>query len=226
MRLAVLFSGGKDSVFACYRAMEAHEVACLVTVVSKNSESYMFHTPNIVHTGIMAKAMGIEHLVWETDGVEEEELSDLRDALVHARGAFGIEGVVTGAIESVYQASRVQRICRDLDLWCFNPLWQTDQLAYLRLLVDKGFSVMVSGVFAYPLEASWLGRIIDDAALSELASLSGRYAINPSGEGGELETFVLDAPMFSKRLKVTKATATYHAYSGTYRIDAVELEEK
>ncbi len=226
MRLAVLFSGGKDSVFACYRAMEAHDVACLVTVVSKNPESYMFHTPNIVHTRIMAKAMGVGHLVWETDGVENEELRDLRDAIAHARTAYGIEGVVTGAIESVYQASRFQRICRDLGLWCFNPIWQTDQLAYMRLLVDKGFSVMVSGVFAYPLEESWLGRIIDEKALVELASLSERYAINPSGEGGELETFVLDAPMFSKRLKVTGATTSYHEYSGTYRIDTLELEDK
>jgi ABC transporter with metal-binding/Fe-S-binding domain ATP-binding protein len=226
MRLAVLFSGGKDSVFACYRALEDNEVSCLITIISSNPESYMFHTPNIEHTGAMAKAMGIPHLVWRTEGVEEHELVDLRDAVAQAVQRYGIEGVVTGAIESVYQASRVQAICRDLDLWCFNPIWQIDQLSYMRQLVDKGFCVMVSGVFAYPMDASWLGRVIDHDALEKLEALKESYAINPSGEGGEIETFVLDAPMFSKRLRVRSATAAYHEYSGTYRIDELELIDK
>jgi hypothetical protein len=47
VKLGVLFSGGKDSVFACYRAMQKENVACLITLVSENEDSYMFHTPNI-----------------------------------------------------------------------------------------------------------------------------------------------------------------------------------
>ena len=74
---------------------------------------------------------------------------------------FQIEGVVTGAVESVYQAERVQRICNQLGLWCFNPLWKHDQKALLEELLEKKFKVIISGIFAYPLDEKWLGKQID-----------------------------------------------------------------
>ena len=57
MRLGVLFSGGKDSTFALHIATEKEEVVCLVTLLSKNVESYMFHTPNIDVTALQAEAL-------------------------------------------------------------------------------------------------------------------------------------------------------------------------
>ena len=226
MKLGVLFSGGKDSVFACYRAMESDEVACLITLVSENRESYMFHTPNIGHASSVASAMDIPLLEWQTKGLEEEELMDLKDAITVAMDKYGIEGIVTGAIQSVYQASRVQRICRDLDLWCFNPLWQIDQLKYLRLLLEKGFRVLISGVFAYPLDESWVGEEITQSTIQKLEKLQKRYGINPSGEGGELETFVLDAPFFKKRIEILRASKTFENYRGHYIIEELRLVEK
>ncbi|MBD3312489.1 TIGR00289 family protein, partial [archaeon] len=44
MKVAALVSGGKDSILALHKASEKHEVACLVTAVSSNPDSYMFHT--------------------------------------------------------------------------------------------------------------------------------------------------------------------------------------
>ncbi|MDD3374055.1 MAG: diphthine--ammonia ligase, partial [Methanoculleus bourgensis] len=114
MRLGVLFSGGKDSLFACWKAMQHEEVACLITVVSRNPESYMFHTPNIHLAGLQAEAAGLPLVEVETAGEKEAELLDLKRALLEARDRFGIEGVVTGAILSVYQATRVQRLCHEL----------------------------------------------------------------------------------------------------------------
>lgn len=219
MRLGMLFSGGKDSVYACHRAQAHHEVACLLTLSPKNTESYMFHTPNIRHTPVMAEVMGIPHVMWPTSGIEEEELSDLDGAIAWCAGEYGLDGIVTGAIASVYQATRVQRICHAQGLWCFNPLWQADQVAYLRALVNEGFDVIISGVFAYPLDEAWLGRRLDSAAVDRLVELRSRYGINPSGEGGELETFVLDAPCYRAPLVVEEASRTYHAYAGVYRID-------
>ena len=181
--LGVLFSGGKDSVFACYRTMEKDAVACLITLISENKDSYMFHTPNIRYAPLLAEAMDIPLLSWKTEGRKEEELSDLESAIAAAKERYGIEGIVTGAIESVYQASRIQKICRDLDLWCFNPLWQINQVDYLRLLLSKGFEVMISGVFAYPLDDSWVGAVIDEDRIKKLEQLQKKYQINPSGEG-------------------------------------------
>jgi len=224
--LGVLFSGGKDSVFACRRAMETDSVVCLITIVSENPDSYMFHTPNVRRADLIAEAIGVPQLVWQTRGEEEVELSDLQDAIAAAKKRYEIEGVVTGAIESVYQAARVQRICRELDLWCYNPLWQIDQVEYLRLLVSEGFEVIITGVFAYPLDESWVGARIDDGLIRKLEFLQKRYGINPSGEGGELETFVLDGPIFKKRIEILGAEKTYDNYRGRLTIEEARLVEK
>ena len=224
--LGVLFSGGKDSVYACKRAMETDSVVCLITIVSENPDSYMFHTPNVRRADFIAEAIAIPQLTWPTEGEEEVELHDLRDAIAAAKKRYGIEGVVTGAIESVYQASRVQRICRELDLWCFNPLWQIDQVEYLKLLVSEGFEVIITGVFAYPLDESWVGARIDDGLIRKLEALQRMYKINPSGEGGELETFVLDGPIFLKRIEILGAEKTYENYRGRLIIEEARLVDK
>ncbi|HEX7445300.1 MAG TPA: diphthine--ammonia ligase [Methanothrix sp.] len=226
MKLGVLFSGGKDSVFACWRAKEKNDIACLITVVSQNVDSYMFHTPNIHCTQLQAEAMGLPLLPWPTCGVKEEELEDLMAAVAAAKNQYGIQGVVTGAIESVYQAARVQRICRSLDLWCFNPLWQTNQIDYLRQLLSFGFHVIISGVYAYPFEASWLGAKLTEERIQSLAGLQEKYKINPSGEGGELETFVLDGPLFKKKIEIMKASISYANYRGQFVIEEMRLVEK
>lgn len=226
MKLGVLFSGGKDSVFACRRAMEKNQVACLITLVSENPDSYMFHTPNIRRTDLQAEAMGLPLLTWPTRGIKEVELQDLSAVVAAARDRYGIRGIVTGAIESVYQAARVQRICRELDLWCYNPLWQTNQIDYLRRLLKEGFSIIISGVYAYPFDASWLGAQLTEERIQKLEQLLQKYKINPSGEGGELETFVLDGPFFQKRIEIMKASQSYANYRGQFTIDEMRLVEK
>jgi ABC transporter with metal-binding/Fe-S-binding domain ATP-binding protein len=224
MRLAVLFSGGKDSVLAADRASRFHELSCLVTLVSSNPESYMFHTPAIEHTATQAEAMGIPHLAHPTQGVKEEEVGDMEAALALAREEHGIEGVVSGAIESVYQAARVERVCRNLRLWCFNPLWQEDQETVLRELADKGYEVMITGVFAYPLGEDFLGRLLDEPTVDELLGLREKMGFNPAGEGGEIETFVVDGPLFKKPVKATVVGKEYANYAGTVRLET-EVEE-
>jgi diphthine-ammonia ligase len=226
MKLGVLFSGGKDSVYACDIARRYHDVKCLITLISGNSESYMFHTPNIDLTALQADAMGIPIIQIHTQGEKETELEDLRAAIELGITNYGIDGIVTGGLESVYQTSRVQTICHDLDLWCFNPLWKKDQIDLLTELVEGGYRVMISGIFAYPLTEDWLGRILSTEMITELIDLYERYQLNPSGEGGELETTVLDAPFFRKRLMVDRFTASAHLNAGVLAVEKAHLEEK
>lgn len=226
MKLGVLFSGGKDSLFACWKAMQQEEVVCLITVVSKNPESYMFHTPNIRLAALQAEAAGLPLVEVETAGEKEEELLDLKRALLAAREQYGIEGVVTGAILSVYQATRVQRICFELDLWCFNPLWNADQEAYMAELISAGFTVIIAGVFSAPFDDSWLGKEIDRRTLDELREIARKYRITLTGEGGEFETFVVDAPFFSRRIAIEEASRDYRNYNGVLRIERAGLVAK
>ncbi|MEM4243462.1 MAG: TIGR00289 family protein, partial [Candidatus Bathyarchaeia archaeon] len=76
MRLGVLFSGGKDSALALHKAAESAEIVCLITLVSENKESFMFHTPNIAITALQAEALGLPLIRKVTKGEPEKELKD------------------------------------------------------------------------------------------------------------------------------------------------------
>ena len=226
MKLGVLFSGGKDSTLALHKATEIEEVACLITLRSKNPESFMFHTPNVELTELQAEALDLPLVTRITEGKKEEELADLREAIVEAATRFHIEGVVTGAVDSVYQAQRVQRVCSQLDLWCFNPLWKRNQKALLEELVKDQFTVIISGVFAYPLDESWLGKKIDSEIIARLFALQQQYGLSPSGEGGEIETSVLDAPLFKRKVEILNSFVEWNRDSGIFRINKARLVPK
>ena len=226
MRLGVLFSGGKDSTLSLHLAAQKEQAVCLITVVSKNKESYMFHTPNIDVTTLQAEALGVPLVSVVTEGKKEEELFDLQKVIALAVSEYKIEGVVTGAVESVYQAQRVQCICNLLNVWCFNPLWKHDQKALLDELVEKRFKVIISGVFAYPLDEKWLGKEIDAQMIAKLVELRRQVDLSISGEGGEIETTVLDAPLFRKQIEILDYEVDFRGNSGVFRIKQARLIAK
>jgi asparagine synthase (glutamine-hydrolysing) len=227
MKLAGLFSGGKDSCFAVNWALEQkHKVVVLVSVISDNPYSFMFHTPNIKLTFFQGLAAEIPVLSANTLGNPEKELEDLKNALIKAKEAFGVQGVVTGALASNYQKKRIESICFELELECFSPLWQKDQTKYVKELLQKKFEVLIAAVAAKGLNAKWLGRMLDKKALNELIELDKKIGLNVAGEGGEYETFVLNAPFFKKKLKVVSFEKHWDKTSGFLEINELKLVEK
>ena len=226
MKLASLFSGGKDSVLGLYKANTKHDVVCLITIESENKESYMFHTPNISLTQTQSEALDLPLIKVKTKGEKEKELAELKQAIQQAIDEHQIEGIVTGTVASTYQASRVQRICNELNIWCFNPLWQMDQLELLHDLVENKFEVYIAGVFAYPFGEEWLGKTINSDTIAKLKQMQEELKINPAGEGGEIETFITDCPAFKKKIIITKYSTEYDNYAGVFNIEETKLEEK
>ncbi len=223
MKLGVLFSGGKDSTYAAYLAEKEHKLGCLITMQSVNPDSYMFHTPAIELTSLQAEAMNIPLVTGLTDGKKESELKDLKNTIKRAVVKHQIEGIVTGAVESVYQAQRIQKICKELDIWCFNPLWQKPQLKLLNELLENKFKIIVTGIAAYPFEKDWIGRELDKDSIRQLAEYKEKYRINPAGEGGEFESFVYSCPLFKKTIIIKNSAAVYDNYSGYLVIKEAKL---
>lgn len=223
MRIAVLATGGKDSILALHRVLgEGHEVEYLVTMMPQRDDSWMFHYPNIGLMDLVAEAVGIPLAKAETSGTKESELEDLKRLL----GTLHVEGVVSGAIASTYQKTRIDQICTQLGLESLTPLWHEEPLDLLNEIVRLRFSVTITAVFAYGFDESWLGRKMDQTAIADLVSLNRKHGISLVGEGGEYETLVLDAPLYKRRIAIMEAEKTWKDQNGLFRIVKAELEGK
>jgi ABC transporter with metal-binding/Fe-S-binding domain ATP-binding protein len=226
MKCGVLLSGGKDSVYAWWKAMQNHEISCCISLISTNEESYMFHTPNMKWTSLQTEAAQVPHVLHHTQGIKEEELRDLFIAIRRARDQYQFDGIVTGAILSEYQSSRISMICDELSLTVLHPLWNIDQNRYMQDILDQGFSVIISGVASEPFNETWLGKTFDVETLQILKEFRKKYYITLTGEGGEYESFVCDAPQFSHRIIIESSMLEYANYRGTFRILSAKLEGK
>jgi len=223
MKVAALFSGGKDSVFAVYVAKQyGWDVSHLITLFSENKESWMFHSINIHLVPLLADALDIPLVQCITKGEKEQELHDLKKLLK----SLDIDGVISGAVASEYQRTRIEKICYDLGIKSFTPLWHKNPEVLLRNQISAGFIIKMVGVFAQGFDESWLGRTIDIQTLKELVMLQKRYKINIVGEGGEFETLVVDGPMFSKTLVLDTVVKEWSRDSGVLQVKNAHLEKK
>lgn len=226
MNAAVLFSGGKDSTMAAYKAIkDGWNVKYLVSMISENPESYMYHTTNIHLTELSAQAMDIPLIKAGTKGEKERELDDLKSVLSNLKDG-GVEGIFTGALASVYQKSRIDKICSELSLQSCSPLWHRDPQEYMDEIITSGFKVILVSVSAEGLDESWLGRRIDKELLDELLLLHEKYGMHLAFEGGEAETLVLDCPLFKKRIKILNREKIWERDSGYLNIKKAILEDK
>jgi len=223
MRVAVLVSGGKDSVLALHHILnKGYEVKCLVSMIPLRADSWMFHYPNIRLTDMLAKAVGIPLIKAETSGVKEKEVQDLKRLI----NKLDVEGVVSGAIASSYQKTRIDTVCRQLELKSVTPLWHEDPLDILKEILELNFEVVITGVYAYGFDRQWLGKKIDEDTVDALVRMNKKYQTSIVGEGGEYETLVLDAPFFKKRIKILESETIWENQGGYLSITKAKLEDK
>jgi ABC transporter with metal-binding/Fe-S-binding domain ATP-binding protein len=222
MKLAALISGGKDSVFAIHKALEeGHEVTHLINIIPARDDSYMYHSINLHMVKLISEACEIPLVQQQSSGIKELELDDLTLALKKVN----VDGVSVGAIESQYQASRVQKICDSLGLKVYSPLWHRDAEELLHEMA-KVLDIRIVRVAAEGLDKSWLGRPINVNSIENLKALNRRYMVHMAGEGGEYETLVLDAPFYKKRIEIVKSEIEWEGDSGSLKILEAKLVDK
>ncbi|MGB8218337.1 MAG: diphthine--ammonia ligase [Candidatus Methanoperedens sp.] len=222
MKLAALISGGKDSSFAIFKALqEGHEVTDLITIKPANEDSYMFHSANIHLTDLISLSSGIPLTVETSTGEKEKELADLKKALSRVK----VDGIAVGAIESEYQASRVRRICEELGLEMYAPLWHKEPEELLREMI-KYMDIRMVKVAAAGMDESWLGRRFDEKMIEGLKALHNKYRVHIAGEGGEYESLVLDAPYYRKRIDLIETRNIWMGDHGIMKVIKAELSEK
>ncbi|MGC8885332.1 MAG: diphthine--ammonia ligase [Candidatus Nanoarchaeia archaeon] len=228
MRVGVLYTGGKDSTYAMWRAIQqSRDIACLIILKSENPYSFMYHSTNIDWVQkLHPKALGIPVICQKTKGTKEAELADLKKALQKAIKQYKIEGVISGANASKYQQYRLETICADLGLRSIAPIWNVDPEQYLSEIIKVGFKIIITSVSAGGLTDKWLGRPLDEQAFAELKELRAKFGLNINGEGGEYETMVLDGPPFKFKIEILDGEKVWLNDHGIYRIKKAKLRRK
>jgi len=218
MRLASLYSGGKDSSFSLYVAEQSgHEVPYLVNIVPQDRASWIFHTPNLNVVPTLAEAMGKEVILGSSTGEEDSDMEGLRRALE----GLDIDGVVTGAVWSDYQWDRMNLVCGDLGLKVISPMWRKDQDMLMEQIIDSGIRAVIVGCYAEGFDESWLGRPINHDTLKDLKALRSKYGISIMGEGGEYESMTLYIPGFSHGFEIAEAEKEWKRNDGTLRVKSL-----
>ena len=226
MKVAVLFSGGKDSCLALWYAVHrGWDVVTLISVHPENRDSWMFHYPSIALTRLQAQSMDLPLVIVDSLGEKDREVEDLTACLVDMKELLGVEAIVSGAVASEYQRTRIDSICNRIGLRSFTPLWLKDPELLLRLQIELGFEIVITAVMAQGFSESWLGRRLDLGCLQDLLHLNEKYGVHISGEGGEYETFVTFSPLFKSKIMILKTSREWNAEShrGILNIESARL---
>ena len=225
MKLACLFSGGKDSTYAIHLAkQQGHDVVCLLSIFPKSEESHLLHHPNLKWTKLQSVSMKIPQLIISSNSDEtNDELIVMEKLLQNAKDEFKIDGLVHGGIKSKFQKEKFETLCKKLNLVSIAPLWNTEPKQYMNELINSDFHFLMITVSSDGLDEQWLGKIILKSDIELLATLSDKFGFNLNFEGGEAETFVIDCPLFSNPIKINQFIKNWDGYRGRFEIVDAEL---
>ena len=220
MKLASLFSGGKDSTYAIHMAQNlGHQVECLLSISPKSESSMLFHYPNMSMTSLQADLMGLPHLHILSDSDDtDEQLVSLESLLNQAKNDYDIQGIVHGGIASKFQLYRFKSICSKVGLDVISPLWGLSAYQYMQDLISNDFVFIITAISADGLDQRWLGKTISDVDLDDLVVLSKKFGFNLNFEGGEAETLVIDCPLFSDSINISHSETHWDGYRGRFEI--------
>ena len=201
MKVAVLWSGGKESCLACQRAMaQGYDVAALVTFILDSWPS-LCHPLSIM--SLQSEALGIPHTTLK---LREPYREAYRDSISHLMKTDGIQGVVAGDIWIEDHRRWMEAVCEGLDVNVIMPLWKENTHDLLDALISSRFRPVFTCVKEPWFAADWLGRELNRECIESLKRLHERFGIDVCGENGEYHTMVLDGPIFKRSIRIEEFT--------------------
>jgi len=202
MRVFVSWSGGKDSCLALYRALKAGlKVEYLFNVLNEEGSASRSHglPKGILDT--QAKALGTPIIYgrasWEN---YEEEFKKV----VRGLKSMGVEGGVFGDINLQEHRDWVEKVCNEVGVEAFEPLWNEEYKRLLNEFMSSGFEAVVVSAKADLIGEEWIGKAFNQKFIQFLES----QGLDLCGEKGEYHTLVIYGPIFKHYVKVLETTKT------------------
>jgi uncharacterized protein (TIGR00290 family) len=218
MKVAISWTGGKDSALACYKAAKEHDVAAFV--------NFIWQTPSLSHPNLIAKfqAEAVHTpFLWEMLAPPYPET--YKESILKLKNEYGIEGIVTGDItQDAFHGTWIDDVCNGTGVQVIKPLWEKDRAELMDEVLASGLKVIFTCVKEPWFTEDWLGRTIDKYCIEDLKKLHDKNGVDISGEFGEYHTMVMDAPFFAKSLQLSmfKAQKTENGFT----MNQVELSLK
>ncbi len=187
---ALMWSGGKDSALALLRARSRGiDVRRLVTFSDPESGRVRFHAtrPELIRAQAAALDIELRQCSTAWSGYE----AAFRQTLATLKGE-GFAGVVFGDIHLADVRAWYEDRVAAAGLEHVEPIWGEPSASLLREFVRSGARAVVTCCEEGKLDERWLGRIIDDDFVRDIAALP----VDPAGENGEYHSFVFAHPMF------------------------------
>lgn len=194
MKAISLWSGGKDSCFACYKAkLRGHKIASVFNFVNPNSNGSLSHG---LSAEIIQRQLAAVDILFLQKSMPKERYRQAFMKLINEwKIQKGVEAIVFGDIYLQEHKDWIDKVCNELKVKAILPLWGKDTQELIAEIIGAGFKAIVVSTRADLLGPEWLGRQIDAKFIKEIKLLGN---IDPCGEKGEYHTFVYDGPLFKK----------------------------
>ena len=203
MKVAILYSGGKDSTFALDFAKEkGWDIRYLLSVKPTRTDCFLFHFATVEHTVHLADMLGIKHILTSCDVADPKLEADIVKNIV--LNEERVDAVVLGGVGlQETQLRSIQQALMPHGIEVFAAHAGEDHVSVMKGLIAKGYKFMISQVAADGFNEKWLGRVLaNDDDVNALVACSEKYGFHPGGEGGHYDTFTIDGPVFTHALDV------------------------
>jgi predicted ATP pyrophosphatase (TIGR00289 family) len=225
MKVAILFSGGKDSIMAVDWALENnHDIEYLLSVKPNRTDCYLFHYATVEHTKLQAESLGLPHIYITCNVANPVEEAKLVKSIISTKP---VDAVVLGGIGlQETQIRSIKDVLEPLGIKVFAAHESYDHTNLMKEAIKKGYDIRITAVASDGLGKDWLGRKLDVETFNELVTLSEKYGFHIGGEGGYFDTFVCDGPIFNKQIELFNEKKVWEKTSGHIVAEAKLLEKR
>lgn len=200
----VSWSGGKDSYWACLKAIEEGcTPKVLLNVLNEEGQISRSHGIPAPILQAQAKALGLPiHLIASSWKEYEQRFTA---ALEDLRNQYNVTHAVFGDIDLEDHRLWEEKVCARASLSAVLPLWQKARKDLVLQMLANGVKTMIVSCNE-TMGERFIGVLLTPAVIEELEALG----IDPCGETGEYHTIVVDGPRFSFPLAVAIRQKLHH----------------
>ena len=229
MKVAILYSGGKDSTLAIdYALKNKYQIQYLLSVKPTRTDCYLFHFATVEHTKEIANILNIPHLLISCSIADpEKEAQLIKNTIEKQQKIKPIDALILGGTGlQVTQIASIQKALKPLNIEVFASHSGEDHDKVFENLIKNDYEIIITQIASQGLN-SWLGKTLTKDNFQELKKDSIKHGFHIGGEGGYFDTLVLDAPFFNKKLTILDSKIIMESeYCGYLKINKLNLVEK